>query len=416
MRKLVAAFFAVSLLIVVAAPVVRAAPINVNVRIEGREETLFEATIPVSIHPIKASSDSEQRNCDGINELDPGNVVPAATPTLASVEAMESIGESFDGQWYPGFGDYFITRWGPDAQDTVAGAYWGVLVNQSYTSVGGCQSQLNENDEVLWIWDAFKSRPTLALYPTEAHYGEGPRPTTAIAHLGQPFPVEVVAFPDGGEGVPGDRPSRAGSSPYAGAKVAPVTTSPKGFQRANTASPETVSTNSEGKATFVFTTPGIHRIKATVGAPGAETTAVRSNGLRVCVPAAFGDCGEASPTSATLGPPAPGGSAANPTGPGVARISKPRLDRGKLAQGKVGVSWKLLDPGPGIRGWTISSKTVGGAKARFVVRARGGKQTSATIRLPLGATYRLRLLLTDVAGRTTSYPLGKVTIPRGGAR
>jgi hypothetical protein len=409
MRKLFAALFAASLLIVVAAPVVQAAPTNVNVRIEGREETLFEKTIPVEVHKIKASSDSEERSCDGINELDPENSVPRVTPTLASAEAMSSIGESFDGQWYTGFGDYFITRWGPDEQDNASGAYWGVLVNEVYTSVGGCQYQLNENDEVLWIWDAFKGRPTLALYPEEAHYSAGPRPLTAIAQPGRPFPIEVVSFPDGGEGIPGGSPSRAGSSPYGGAEVAPVTTNAKGFQRIDSASPRTVTTDSEGKATVVFTEPGIHRIKATVGAPGEEGTVVRSNRLDVCVPAAFGDCGEVAPAplrpavSPPLGP--------NPPAP--ARIGKPKLDRGMIAQGKVGLSWKVLDAGAGVKSWRISSKTLGG-KGGFLTRASGRQQTSATVRLPRGASYRLRFSLTDMSGQTTNYGLGKVTVPRGG--
>jgi hypothetical protein len=416
MRKLFAALCAVSFLIFVAAPIVRAAPTNVGVRIEGREETLFEATIPVSIERIRASSDTEARSCDGVNELDPENVAPGVTPTLASAEAMESVGESFDGQWYPGFGDYFITRWGPDSQDTAAGAYWGVLVNEVYTSVGGCQYQLNEDDEVLWVWDAFKNRPTLALYPAAAGYSEGPRPEKAIAQLGQPFPVEVVAFPGGGEGVPGDRPSRLGSSPYAGAEVAPVTIGPQGFQRIDTASPETVTTGADGRATLVFTEPGVHRIKATVGSPGAETTVVRSNGLSVCVPAAFGDCGESS----GVGPPSPrpaGSGASQPIGspPGAVRIGRPLLGRGQLAEGKVRVSWKVLDPGAGVAGWKIAAKRLGRGRGRFVVRAQGRTQTSAVVHLPRGATYALRLSLTDTLGRTTDYPLGKVTVPRGGA-
>lgn len=407
MRKPLAVFFAAFLLtLLVAVPVVQAAPTNVNVRIEGKEETLFERTISVAIQKIRASSDSQERDCDGINELDPENVAPKVTPTLASVEAMSSFGESFDGQWYEGYGDYFITRWGPDSQDTVAGAYWGILVNEIYTSVGGCQLQLDENDEVLWIWDAFKGRPTLALYPEEAHYSAGPRPVTAIAHLGQPFPVEVVSFPDGGEGIPGNEPSRTGSSAYSGAEVAPVTTSPKGFQRIDTASPQTVKTNAQGKATIVFTEPGIHRIKATVGAPGDEDTVVRSNRIDVCVPASFGDCGESSPARsvAPLGPPAPQ--------PSPARIGAPKLDRSKIAEGKIGVSWKVLDAGAGIKGWRISSQEIGAKGAKFVVRASGKKQTRATIRLPRGASYRLRLALTEMTGKTTSYGLGKVAVPR----
>lgn len=410
MRKLFAAFFAVSLLIVISAPLVQAAPTNVTVRIEGKEETLFEQRIPVSIHKIKSSSDTEERNCDGINELDPENVVPGATPTLASVDAMASIGETFDGQWYEGFDDYFITRWGPDAQDTVGNAFWGILVNEAYLSVGGCQYQLSEDDEVLWIWDAFKGRPTLALYPQDAHYGAGPRPVTAIAQLGQPFGVEVVAFPDGGEGMPSDGPSRSGSSPYQGAEVAPVTTNSKGFQRVDTASAETVTTDSEGKATIVFSEPGIHRIKATVGEPGAEATVVRSNRLDVCVPASFGDCGESSPAAA----PSP---QADPSLPKrlTARISTPKLDRSKVGKGKIGVSWKVLDAGAGIKRWQIASKALGRKRAKFVVRASGKRQTHATIRLPRGASYKLRLSLTDMTGRTTDYGLGKVTVPRGQA-
>ncbi len=413
MRKLFAALCAASLLILcVVASVAAAAPTSVNVRIEGKEETLFEKTIPVSVHKVKASSDTEERDCDGINPLDPENVVPAVTPTLASAEAMSSIGESFDGQWYEGFGDYFITRWGPDSQDPVAGAYWGILVNEIYTSVGGCQFQLDEDDEVLWIWDAFKGRPTLALYPEAAHYTVGPRPTRAIAQLGQPFAVEVVSFPDGGEGIPGDRPARAGSSPYAGAEVAPVTVDAKGFQRVDTASPQTVATDAQGRATLVFSEPGVHRIKATVGEPGAEETVVRSNGLEVCVPAAFGDCGESRPAA---DPPAPSPSGPAAPAPGAPRLGKPKLDRSRLAQGKLLVSWRVLDAGAGIRRWQIAAKALGRRHARFIVRASGRQQTRATVRLPRGATYRLRLSLTDMSGATVVRGLGKVTVPGGGA-
>ncbi len=44
----------------------------------------------------------------------------------------------------------------------------------------------------------------------------------------------------------------------------------------------------------------------------------------------------------------------------------------------------------------------------------GKKQTSATIRLPRGAAYKLRFSLIDVSGQITNYGLGKVTVPRGG--
>ena len=375
MRKSLAAICAAFVLTVVLAPIAHAAT-NVDVRIEGKEETLFEGIVPTTIHPIRASSDTQERDCDGVNELDPENVVPRVTPTLASAEAMESIGETFDGQWYEGFGDYFITRFGPDEQDNAASAWWGILVNQVFTSVGGCQKQLDEDDEVLWLYDAFSSRPMLALYPEAANYTTGPRPTRVVARPGEPVPLEVVSWGAGGEGTTPEEPSRAGSSPYEGATVAPVAVNAKGFQRVETASPEAVVTDAAGKASVAFTTPGVHRIKATVAVPaGTKEPVVRSNGLEVCVRAAFGDCGEVAVTSSsetkTAAAAKTSTAAALPeVAPGTARVTKPRLSLGGLAEGKVTISWKVLDPGAGVKAWRIATKTVG-KKGGFVARARG---------------------------------------------
>jgi hypothetical protein len=411
MNKLFAACCAVLLLIIVVAPSAQAAT-NVNVRIEGKEETIFEKTIPVSVKKIQASSDTQERDCDGVNELDPENVTPGVTPTLAAAEAMESIGETFDGQWYEGFGDYFITRFGPDEQDNSLSAWWGILVNQVFTSVGGCQKQLQETDEVLWVWDAFSSRPMLALYPGAAHYTEGPRPTRITVAPGEPVPVEVVSWGAGGEGSTPELPSRTGSSAYEGAVVAPVIVNAKGFQRVDTASPEAVVSGADGKATFTFTTPGIHRIKAT-GPLGSESSVVRSNGLEVCVLVQFGDCGEALPTTPIADPtPKPTATTtAAVTEPAAARISKPKLATGKLVDGKLTVSWQVLDPGAGVKSWRIATKTLG-RKGGWIDRARGAKGTQATVRLPRGHRYQVRFTLTDMAGHTTTYALGKVTVPR----
>jgi hypothetical protein len=444
MKKLFAACCAAFVLVVVAAPFAHAAT-EVNVRIEGKEETLFEKTIPVTIGPIRASSDTQSRNCDGVNALDPENEVPGITPTLAAAEAMESIGETFDGDWYEGFGDYFITRWGPDEQDNVAGAYWGILVNNTLTSVGGCQYQLNADDEVLWLYDAFSSRPMLALFPEAAHYTEGPRPTRVTVAPGEAVPLEVVAYGAGGEGVSPEVPSRAGSTAYEGASVAPVSVDAKGFQRVDTASPEAVVSDAEGKASVTFTTPGIHRIKATVGEPGDEHTVVRSNGLEVCVLVNPGDCGEpvggggtgtgpggeagtgndaggddgtGTSTGSGSGPPAGGGmtngsSTAGPPTPTAARISRPQLSLARLAGGKLTLSWKVLDPGAGVKGWTVATKAIG-APGGFVTRAHGTAATAATLHLPRGHRYRVRFTLIDRSGHTTTYGLGQVSVPRAG--
>ena len=414
MRNAIAAFFAASLLIVLAVPVAQAAPTSVNVRIEGKTETIFEQTIAVDVHAIKASSDTVERGCDGINVNDPWNLTPAVTPTMASVAAMSSIGETFDGTWYEGFEDYFVTRWGPENQDPGAGAYWGILVNEVFTNVGGCQYQLNNDDEVLWVYDAFKGRPSLALFPAAANYSSGPRPQRAIAQLGKPFAVEVVSYGDAPEAVPGAEPTRVGTSPYAGAEVAPLAINAKGFTKLEASSPQTVVTDADGKASIVFDQPGIHRIKATQ-ISGEEETVIRSNRLEICVHAVFGDCGEvAPPVAAPFSNPTTAPSPSPIAAPAATRIGALKLDRKQLAQGKVGVSWKLLDAGPGVQRWRLAAKALNRKGARFVNKASGRSQTAATVRLAPGATYKLRLTLTDALGRDASYGLGKVTVPRAG--
>lgn len=272
-----------SLIAILAPSAAPAASSTINVRIEGKSETLFEGPVSTEGHNIIASSDTQQRACDGIDPLDPQNTTPAPTPTAASADAMSIIGETFDGEWYPGYDDYFVTRWGPDEQDPAEGAYWGILVNDVFTNVGGCQYALHEDDEVLWVYNAFKERANLVLFP--AGDTASRPPLTATAELDQPFAVQVEAYGDNKEDNPPAEPDRADATPYKGAEVSPVLTSPQGFEQIQTTSPEAVTTNSEGGASITFTTPGWHRIKA--GTPldaEGEEEAIRSNRIDVCVP------------------------------------------------------------------------------------------------------------------------------------
>jgi hypothetical protein len=450
------------------ASIAEAAPVTVNVRIEGATETLFEGPVAVEPHAVKASSDTVQRPCDGINSLDPENTAPEPTPTAAAADAMTLAGETFDGKWYDGFNDYFITRFGPDAEK--GGKSWGILVNNTFTSVGGCQYQLDGGDEVLWVFNAFTSRPFLALFPAAAHYTSGPRPLTATATLGEPFEVEVVSYADDQEGDPAEGSVRAGSSAYAAADVSPVTTGANGFETVDTADSTTVVTNAEGKARITFTTPGWHRIKATVPGTGEEDV-IRSNRLDVCVlgpgetscgeppaedtvrvppptpkeetggeePGGGGGAGEeaaggggelpigetppvftlpngngnggsrSSASASAAGVPSTTSAPAAKAGP--VRVSLPKLDRGKLRLGRLDVSWKVLRSGAGVKSWTISSQPVGAKKAPFIRRASGTTATSASLRLPPGAIYRLRFTIVDALGRASSVSIGKVTVP-----
>jgi prenyltransferase beta subunit len=300
----------------IAAVGAQAAPTQVNVRIEGKHETLFEGPVLTEGHDLRASSEAEAHPCDGTNEK--RYSAPGPTPTAAAADGMRIAGEAFDGEWDTGYDDYFLTQWGPDKQSLSEGAYWGILVNNVLTGVGGCQYELSDGSEVLWAFDAFAGRPYLALFPVGDT--SGARPLTATAEPGRPFDIEVVAYTDDTEAIPPSAPGRAGFFPFEGASISTVRTLPNGFEKVETESPSTVTTNAQGRTSITFTTPGWHRIKATVvNAEGIEE-AVRSNRLDVCVPAEGESACEGRPGEDRVRTPPPlegKETASLPQGPGV---------------------------------------------------------------------------------------------------
>src|SRR5215203_670235 len=265
MSKSLATLSVAFIFIFLIAPSAGATPAEVNVRIEGETETVFEGPVLTDGHNVKAAGDLEApgwgRRCNGLNNG--ANPSPGPTPTAAAADAMATLGEGFDGDWYGSgsFEDYFITQWGPERQDVGEGDYWGLVVNNVFTSIGGCQYQLDTGDEVLWVYDAFDGRPQLLLYPGD--YSGGSVELTAEATLGVPFEVSVVQWGDECcTSTPPPSPTRS-TSPFGGAEVGPVVSTVRGFERIDTASAETVETDADGTATITFDEPGWHRIKAT---------------------------------------------------------------------------------------------------------------------------------------------------------
>jgi hypothetical protein len=479
MRTSIATLTVASLVLILATSAAHAAPTEVNVRIEGESETLFEGPIMTEGHDVQSASgtkeDMQEHPCDGTNNK--AHATPGPTPTAAAVDAMSIIGETFSGEWYPGFDDYFVTRWGPDKEQ--AGMSWGLIVNNVFTDVGGCQYELDAGDEALWVYNAFSSRPLLALLPASAGYNSGARPLTATAELNTPFPLEVVAYGDKKEDEPPSTPERTGSMPYAGADVSPVKTSANGFENTEATSPQTVTTNAEGKASITFTAPGWHRIKAAAfkkviegGMEREVEAAIRSNRLDVCVPAnGQSGCGEPPAEDRVRAPArseseikreeeakheeevvqqeeaatrhkeevereeeikreeeakrreqegksevlafkAPGGGQSPGAIAGAVNVQTPILDGDGTAKGLVGVSWRILEAGVGLRSWTIAAKTIGAGGSAYVTRATGTQATTALLALPPGALYALQITFTDLLGRNSTMQIGDVLVPR----
>lgn len=125
---------------------------------------------------------------------------------------------------------------------------------------------------------------------------------------------------------------------------------------------------------------------------------------------------EAPVPSTTIGTTSPGGSQgvldSRNTSPVL--VEALGLDGLGGARGLVGVNWRILETGVGLRSWTISSRLVGVGGAGEVVRATGGAGLSSTlVRLPPGAAYELQIAFTDALGRSSTMPIGKVIVPYG---
>jgi hypothetical protein len=412
-----------------------AAPVDVHVRVEGRTTTLFDRVVRTDGRAVRAASDTVDHRCDGTNNG--AHPEPGPTLTAATVDAMASIGEDFDGDWHPGFDDYFITRWGPDAENGAEGWWWGVLLNRQLTATGGCQTRVAGGDEVLWAYDAFSGRPFLWL--------EGPAEMT----VGVPATVTVTAGP-------GTAP--ADGAPYAGARVEAVGVDGRAAPEGTAA---TVTSDGDGHAAVTFQRPGWQRLKARGELVGGHPVAIASNSIDVCVRGTDGSgCDGPPPSRIPVDPHAPGtpedpepdpdadpdprpdpGAGRDPEKPGTGapsggspaapdaspsgfaassapagaaagarvRLIAPRVVAAARRQGRVTVRWSVLDAGAGIGAWRIVAQEPGRSGAR--VAARGTTATSARLRLPAGRVWRLRLEVTDALGRTSAAMAGTVLVP-----
>lgn len=399
-----------------------AAPSEQRVRIEGATATLFEGPIRTDGHAIKASSDNRSRSCGVQSTSFP-------TPTAAADDAMRLTGQSFDGTW-GSQQDYFVTRFGPDGQQAGSAAYWGIIVNGIYTSVGGCQYRLNAGDSTLWLYDAFNAKPLLRLDgPNPSAIGEGaanveggpslaPVQQRFTVGLNQPFAVSVQRSTTRGDvGAPGGR------GPAAGVTVAPVTTDANGWQTVVRGGEGAATTAADGSATLGWSTPGWKRIKAD------GDGFVRSNRLDVCVlDAAGGDCGpppadsepRVAPATTLPNPTPESGSGSGSLVDGSAKpapkvalgpstVSGLRITTDGHASGLVNVRWAVA--GSPLKAWRIEARTAGRKGGRWSTAARGSDAVTAMLDLPAGRTSELRIRLTASTGATATRVLPDVVVP-----
>jgi hypothetical protein len=239
------------------APAAVAAPVTVNLRIEGTSQTLYEGPITTDARTITTTSGGTHA-CDGQNQGAP-NPSTGGTPTTAAYDGAVARNLAVDALWFgsDSSGDFFINQIGSDRMaDDFSGPTWNWWANYEYGMVGGCQLLLHNGDDVLWDFGTYDlSALRLSGVPTRAATNE-------------PIAVTVDQFD-----------TSANKTSSEGARVAGATT------------------DASGHATVTFADPGTHTFKATK--PGT----VRSNAATVCVYApGSGDCGTDNPGQTTTTP------------------------------------------------------------------------------------------------------------------
>jgi hypothetical protein len=227
-RLALRALLALTCVAAVAAPgSAGAAPVPIDLRVEGRNQTIFEGRVTTDGHDVTTASGGTHR-CDGTNNGE--HPTPGPTATAALDDAARTAGFTWDATYDSGFDDYLISRIGPDS--TTSSEFWTYTVNFQDPGVGGCQVHVMADDDVLWAFDSF-GKPLLSLAA----------PGTAVT--GEEVTLTVVDGQDG--------------SPEAGVSVAGATT------------------GADGKAILRFDSPGIFRLK------GERAGAIRSNAAVLCV-------------------------------------------------------------------------------------------------------------------------------------
>jgi hypothetical protein len=222
---------AAGVLALVAAPAL-AAPVTVDLRIEGATRTLFEGRVTTDTAPFVAT--------DGAHPC-------GTSPTRGAVISAAAQAGRFamTASWNAQFGSPTFESIEGDnlAYDPATGRFLGEYKNGEFASVGACEDPVQAGNQVLFAW-ANGSEQLLAL--------SGP----ATAKPGETVTLKVTdAKPDGG--------------PVAGASVA----------GAQSAADGTVVVGP-------FSDRGDHDLKAT------KDGAIRSNRVRVCVTTgADGACG-----------------------------------------------------------------------------------------------------------------------------
>ena len=172
-----------------AAPSAAAAPVTVDLRIEGPTRTLFEGPVTTDVRPFRFTGDPAAHQCDGTTT---GGSSPQPVPTRGA--AIVASGVPIAGDWFDAFGPSFTTVAGESvAFDPATNRFLAEYKNGQFATVGSCADPIQSGDRVLYAY-ATGSEPLLALSgPQRAAPGQAVTVRVTDASSGAPVAGASVA-------------------------------------------------------------------------------------------------------------------------------------------------------------------------------------------------------------------------------
>jgi hypothetical protein len=168
--------------VLLAAPAA-AAPVTVDLRVEGPSRTLFEGPVTTDVRPFQFTGDPVSHRCDATAPLGSS---PQPLPTRGAALVASSV--PITGTW-SAFGPSFSTVAGePVAFDPATGRFLAEYKNGRFAPVGACGDPIQDGDEVLFAYGV-GSEPLLELSgPASARPGEAVTVRVTDAGTGAPVP------------------------------------------------------------------------------------------------------------------------------------------------------------------------------------------------------------------------------------
>lgn len=249
-------------LLVSSSAVAAGSPASVTVRVEGLNETKLPPTLVTTTTTLVVKDGNGADSCSG-------------TSALGALE-LASAG-NWSGPWEAKFNQYSIYAIAGETHEFEEGApanyFWSFWLNNKFSELGACETELQPGDQVLFFPSCFGSAcPTPEPTPLAI---EAP----ASANTGEAVEVTVKQYNAAGE-----------ASPAVGADVGGGGTG--------------ATTDGQGHATLKFFGDATYTLRASAGAerpPGIRTETT------ICVHEGNdGTCG--TPSSSKGGPPPPPGS------------------------------------------------------------------------------------------------------------